>query len=1528
MGNITPKAYEQSHAEKENTNINFTSFDVSDKETIHLLSHHLMDAAEPEYDIGKAVEFQARISTISITVCYDTGAGGNALSSPIYDNPSFYPIDEKILEKPIKVKVGNSDIIEVTRMVKVSLKVGHWRFPLWWMVVDNLPFPALIGRPTSQRLQIGYDPITNSMTYKGQKLIPANKPFNHSYSDSNDALLAPVTPEKTTRVPGRTLTKLKLTIKGIPKGPQAYYLPLMTAKGRLNVSPGLVKIDNDSWPATTHIAIINPTCQTIKIKKDTLLGSLYYLTDEDVSQTEFIDLGHPLGPPKNLTKPNENKASKEQPKEKSNKSKESEPPRKYKNVKVGMNYFAALPKRMYAPSEQINQPTHFSKLFPKAKEWTQSQNEPTESVNTLNLIIAHLAASAPPGKSPQIPEHLVKIFNTFGLDRCALEGDQIAQLAELLLSFEDIWIEEKRKGILKRTSATSCPIETEGQPTRAKPRKTTPVADYIIWNHIKTMARRKVIRPSTSPWASPILLADKKNGKVRFCVDFRRLNEVTVKDAYPLPRMDEILATLGGSSFYSVIDLTESFWSIPIQEDHIKKTAFVSKFGLWEFLSMPYGLSNAPATQQRFIEAVLNGLLWRFCFAYIDDIICFSNAFDNHLEHLKMIFTRLREHDLLLQPAKCCFCSPTFEILGFIASKDGLKPNPKKVEAIKAYPPPRSPSEVSTFLGMVSWLRRFIPRCSAVTQYLRQASQSKKKPFNLPPEALKEFRYLQDIMTNETCVAHPDPKKQFYIHVDASSHGLGAILTQLDENGHHRVIEYASKALTKPQRNYSNPVREGLGITWALIHFKYYVYGRDPILYCDCKSLSHIFDKGSTKIPDHAMLRDWISRILQYNPKVIHKPGKLMVIPDALSRHFAVYTDPEDIQNEFFGSLVDAAMHNTNDDTLNLKIQDDILAKYWDSQNEEPPSGEAPLLPLAPSREGSKEDNLLGFLAEQQRADPQCEEMINFLSSGKLPLTATHARRVKENANQYMIDDTGILRKVTELTRNGHLPPAVLPRALWDTTIESYHDAPIGGHKKYDKLIRSLSDTYYFPGMKAYVRAYCNACMQCETNTPCPKLKAKAKPYYASYPGILVHLDCTKGPLPTIRGNTYILAIIDSFSGYLRLYPTAQPDGPGVARSLLEYICVNSMPLKIVTDNGSEFANQLMAELAYVLGLKHTFIAPYNSQCNGKVENVHKTVKTMLRAFIEDFSEDWDLLLPLVEFAVNTSQSDVTNYTPFFLHFGRHPIMPLDVIYESVYRPPMTTDEYVGTLLARRDKVFRWAAHFRGLATEKQARRQDAKNKNQIKKLALGDHVLLKNRSEKDNENPDSLARKYRPIWYKKVHRIHTDLNNGSYLVKDIKGENPPFIANVQELKRLKVRYEVDVHLHNDTISTTPVPQIPEEIFESFDDQDQDHYEICKIHEHRIDKDGIMHYKVQLKGYTKKAARWYKHEDLDAEEFVKEYHSRHPLEEKANKSRKTVKPNKVQPRRKVREGAITPPLPDPAVRLATWGRMHTSNYVT
>ena len=226
--------------------------------------------------------------------------------------------------------------------------------------------------------------------------------------------------------------------------------------------------------------------------------------------------------------------------------------------------------------------------------------------------------------------------------------------------------------------------------------------------------------------------------------------------------------------------------------------------------------------------------------------------------------------------------------------------------------------------------------------------------------------------------------------------------------------------------------------------------------------------------------------------------------------------------------------------------------------------------------------------------------------------------------------------------------------------------------------------------MSAVIKGYYHCCLNCVINSKTKTLTSDLNPYMASYPGILLYLDCTKGPKVTAHGNSFILAILNNFSGYIHLYAILDPSAKAFAEALLQYVCVNSMPLQIVTDNGSEFTNQIFVELTQLLGMKQTFIAPYNSKSNSHVECSHNVMESIICSFIDKYVNNWDLLLLLVEFAFNTSCSSSTGYTPFYLHFGRHSIMPIDSLFGSVNKPVVLIDDYVKKLRTEREGIINW----------------------------------------------------------------------------------------------------------------------------------------------------------------------------------------------------------------------------------------------
>ena len=1314
-----------------------------------------------------------------------------------------------------------------------------------------------------------------------------------------------------------------------------YFIPRDDIKHKLRpIQEGLV--DWNRKTMTTLVNYANMNKSKTKIHEGEVVGQVYFLTEDDAKEMEIF---HIAGGKKSMRKRAELSRQKiEQDLKRRNRQNEPTTPPEPRKVRINEKYKEDLEKMginarfensieegltVFPPPLQaflVHSVDYFDSVKehhdPRDDVWKVKDNDMDELISCLHT---HVKEQNTPPNDPEMRE----IYDKFELHKADVNQEQCLKLIELLRDFRSIW-DKNNEAPIDHTTAAECTIDLEPgtKPIRQKARSTTQKKSETIWGFIENMQGRRVIRPSKSAWASPILLAAKKNGKWRFCVDYRRLNDVTIKDAYPLPKIDGIIASLGGGKLrISTFDLTDAFWSIPMRKEDIEKTAFITKFGLWEFISMPFGLSNAPATQQRFIESILQGLLWKCCFAYIDDIICFSRDFDQHLIDIRAIFERLAKNGLKLQPPKCNFLRPTFEILGYVASADGLKPNPKKVEAIEEFPVPRTRKEVLSFLEICSWLRRFIPNFSKRTVHLRQCSQKDTFSFKMTSEAIEEFKDLKEVICSDTCLAHPDMDKEFYIHVDASGVGIGAILTQLDENRRHRIIEYASTAFSNG-KDKSNPEREAYGINWALEHFKYYVLGRNPIIYCDCSCLMDIFktrDQSKSRI-----FNVWITRLLHYSPRLLHKPGKLMAIPDALSRssrHYVEYkeSDSQDVKINLLEKMVQNALQNATQPDITLRKQGNMLDDYavseeqWDEnlpqlrdtlkcnamvtrsrsraeEKEELPDndGDVPMPDAvsnsqhndqepAPAANSSPQDNVsTNELVVKQRSDPVLSRIIEHLefSSKRKRCNNLSMKIIRSIVNQYSIDENGVLRiDVVPVEANSHDNPIVLPSSMVEMVLKQYHDTLLGGHQNAEKMLANLRRHYYFDGMVQYVHYYCSTCEACQISTRFKTPTAPLKPYFASYPNVLVHLDCTPGPnmtKPTKRGNSHILAIVDSFTNYCRLYAIPNPSGAVVARVLLLYISVNSMPLKIVTDNGSEFANELQSELAILLDLKRTRILPYNSKGNGKVEVAHKSVQRMLRAFIDDHTENWDEILPNLEFAINTTKNSGTGVTPFFLHFGREPIMPIDAYLEVTQLPKVTTDEWVKQIGTERKETFEWVAQYRADKTKKYAEKYNERHKSTNVTFHVGDIVRIFNKG-KVGEHGES----YNPINSHEVYRIvemHND--NTSCTLRNILNDEKTTM-NISMITKVPLWYEVDIHA-NSTHTQTAVPNDIEDKGKEEESEGEWRYEVERILDKKKDRRHGTMYKVKWVNYPikSKATKWLPEKDLHCDELIEEFNNK------------------------------------------------------
>lgn len=469
-------------------------------------------------------------------------------------------------------------------------------------------------------------------------------------------------------------------------------------------------------------------------------------------------------------------------------------------------------------------------------------------------------------------------------------------------------------------------IITDSTPIKQRYYRVNPLVQKHINEELQKMLDNGIVEPSTSPWSSPILLIKKKDGAFRFVVDFRQVNKVTKKDAYPLPYVDTILDRLRNAHYISSLDIRLAYWQIPVAASSREKTAFtVPGRGLFQFKRMPFGLHNAPATWQRFIDKLVAHEFEENVFVYLDDIIIISKTFEEHIRIIKHLIEKLMSAGLTLNREKCHFCVPEIKYLGYLVNNSGLHVDPEKVSAILNIPAPTNVSEVRRFVGVASWYRRFVPSFSSIIAPITNLLRKRTK-FSWTPDCDKSFRQLKEYLTHAPILNCPDYNLPFQVQCDASAYGLGAVLIQISPDG-EKVICYASRSLNRAERNYSTTERECLGVVWAVEKFKPYLQGTTFTVLTDHYSLKWL---NNLKDPTGRLAR-WAVRLQQFDYEIIHRKGKEHLLPDLLSRsteeHVSLITvENNTVRDPWYRELCEK-IKNEPDHFSRWKLEDGNLLK-------------------------------------------------------------------------------------------------------------------------------------------------------------------------------------------------------------------------------------------------------------------------------------------------------------------------------------------------------------------------------------------------------------------------------------------------------------------------------------------------------------------------------------------------------------------------------------------------------------------------
>jgi transposase InsO family protein len=743
-------------------------------------------------------------------------------------------------------------------------------------------------------------------------------------------------------------------------------------------------------------------------------------------------------------------------------------------------------------------------------------------------------------------------------------------------------------------------------PIRQRAHRVSPTERRIVQEKIEEMLKKDLIQPSESPWSSPILLIRQKD-KIRMCQDYRKLNAVTKKDSYPLPLIADYFDHLQGSTYFSSMDCDSAYHQVSMAREDIEKAAFVTPDGrLWEPKVLTFGLCNAPSTYQRLIDRVLGRLKWNIALVYIDDTIVYSKTFSDHLLHLRLVLEAFRRSKLTLKPTKCTFADNQLEFLGHLVSKDGISVNPKKVAAITEIPTPKTVKEVQSFVSLCSYYRKFIKNFAKIARPLTQLSRS-EIPFVWDESTQNAFEELMKRLTEAPVLAYPDesPTTTIDIHTDACGYGIGATLNQTLEDGKQHPVAYYSRSLSREESAYESRKLECLAIVLAVEHFHCYIYGRPFNIVTDHHSLRDLLNM---KEPTGQFAR-WCSRLQPYDFKIKYRSGKTHIDADFLSRHPNEPAPAEDVSpaDEYLCSL-------------------EIQMCALQQQN----------------------------IAALQRLDPKLQNYFTWFANTDPSL------KKPQYIEHFMIRDDILYR--ANYDEFGPLWRLVIPTSLHQEVMTEIHTKE-GAHLGFFKTWHLLKSRYYWPGMYRSVFQYIKRCQLCQfynrpTTDTCLGLAHPVTPPHQ--PFHTVGIDFI-GPFPRCRGHEYAMVFICHTTRYIGSYSVSRCDSTNAIRVLERYLLgVHSCPRRIVLDQGSNFTSHSFIEFAKERNIELIFAPPYHHQFNGVVERANSTLKSTLAKRIQEKHKDWAVHLHEITFAMNITVNSTTNFSPFYLIYGRNPRLAID----------------------------------------------------------------------------------------------------------------------------------------------------------------------------------------------------------------------------------------------------------------------------
>lgn len=832
-----------------------------------------------------------------------------------------------------------------------------------------------------------------------------------------------------------------------------------------------------------------------------------------------------------------------------------------------------------------------------------------------------------------------------------LSETQKAQVREFIKTYDFVFAKDPKSP--GRTNAVEHVIDTgDARPISHPLRRQGWFTRTTIAEHVQAMLKAGIIRPSKSPWAAPAVLVKKPDGSWRFCVDYRGLNSLTKSDRFPMPRADDCLASLGDAKWFTSLDCAAGFWQVEVAEADKEKTAFATAEGLFEFVRMPFGLKNSPATWCRLVAKVCAGLCYKNLLAYVDDLVVFSSgSLQDHLNQVATVFDRLSAAGITLKRSKCHFARREVHFLGHKIGTNGVSVAEAKIRAIKQYPRPTNVAEVRSFNGMTVYYSKFIKDYGKIAAplYALTRKGARAGPNFWTDAAESAFQTLKARLASAPVLAHPDWHRPFTVDVDACKEGLGAVLSQKDDDGEERVVCYISRTLRGAEKRYCPRQYECLGVLWALKSLKPFLIGHKFTVRTDHKSLMWL-QKART---NDTVFR-WSLMLADFDFDIEWRSGAKHANADSLSRAASDGDAPAKLDPLF------PAMRGV--DTAEAMVVTRSKAKQ-SAQRHLKISHHS----LSQIRKKTNSPYWSQRLAQQQRTDLQLAPMFALLERGEAPANSRERKALVAKTKNLFVDSNAVLCR-RWVRRDGQVRiQRVIPKATQQSIMALGHDGPLAGHLGFNKTLSKLQASFWWPEMEKSVADWVRSCIICRRNKATRSKKAGLlSNMYAQRPFDRVHVDLYGSMATSASGYKFVLVAVDKFTKWVELIPLKEKSAEAIADGLLSgVVCRHGCPRTLISDFEATFMSDTIAELCRKLGITRATSAPNHQQANGQVERFMRVLTASLRAYVSKMGSDWDTHLQPIAFAYRTSVNTATNKTPFFMMHGREATQPAELLLQG-----------------------------------------------------------------------------------------------------------------------------------------------------------------------------------------------------------------------------------------------------------------------